>query len=127
MESPAPGSSGQSSAALHVVDVERHFEIRGGQVRALAQVSLQAPVGTFLALIAPSGCGKSTLLRLLAGLDAPDSGSIHLGGATPEALRRAGRLGVAFQDPALLPWRTVRRNICLPFQVLKRKIQQERI
>ena len=127
MASPAPDSTVADEPALHVVDVDRQFDLRGETVRALDHVSLDAPVGSFIALIGPSGCGKSTLLRLLAGLDVPDRGTIHLAGVTPEALRRAGRLGVAFQDPALLPWRSVRRNIALPFQVLKRKVDHERV
>jgi len=116
-----------SEPALHVIGVDREFDLRGERVRALDHVSVEAPVGTFISLIGPSGCGKSTLLRLLAGLDVPDSGTIDLAGETPEALRRAGRLGVAFQDPALLPWRSVRRNIALPFQVLKRPVDHARI
>ena len=80
------------------------------------------PVGSFLALIGPSGCGKSTLLRLLAGLDAPDSGTISVDDVDPITLREQGSIGMAFQDPALLPWRSVRKNIALPLQVLKKNI-----
>ncbi len=113
--------------ALSVAHVDRHFELKGDRVQALGDVSLEAPVGTFIALLGPSGCGKSTLLRLLAGLDSPDGGSIEFGGASPETMRRAGRIGVAFQDPALLPWRTIRRNIALPYQVLGRPVDTARI
>ena len=126
---PDSGPAGESAGApaLQVVDVSRQFDLRGERVQALDHVWLDAPVGAFIALIGPSGCGKSTLLRLLAGLDLPDSGTIHLAGVTPDELRRAGRLGVAFQDPALLPWRSVRRNVGLPFQVLKQKIDRDRV
>ena len=78
--------------------------------------------GSFTALIGPSGCGKSTLLRIIAGLEHPDEGSARIGGATPQEKCRDGALGVAFQDPALLPWRTVRQNIALPLQVLGRSV-----
>ena len=116
-----------SAAVVRVSEVSRTFALKGGTVPALDAVSLEAPVGSFLALIGPSGCGKSTLLRLLGGLDQPDSGSLSVAGATPDELRRAGRLGVAFQDPALLPWRNVRKNIALPLQVLKRPADPARI
>src|ERR1700722_19185910 len=71
-------------------------------------------------LIGPSGCGKSTLLRIIAGLDHPDAGAVSIGGAAPIEKCRQGALGVAFQDAALLPWRSVRQNIALPLQVLGR-------
>ena len=80
----------------------------------MAEVSLEVPIGSFTALIGPSGCGKSTLLRLLGGLDVPTTGTITLGGKTPDELRRSGRIGVVFQDASLLPWRSVRRNVALP-------------
>lgn len=97
--------------------MERTFALDGDVVHALNDVSLSAPVGSFISLIGPSGCGKSTLLRLLAGLDEPNGGTLSIGGRSPGELRRAGRLGVAFQDPALLPWRSVRKNVALPLQV----------
>lgn len=98
-------------------------------MHALKDVSLQVPVGSFLALIGPSGCGKSTLLRLLAGLSAPDKGQLSVAGVDPISLREQGSIGMAFQDPALLPWRSVRKNIALPLQILKRNIgeYEERI
>ena len=82
-------------------------------VQALAPTDLTFAAGQTTALVGPSGCGKSTLLRLIAGLEAPTEGQVLIGGAPPaEVTRRAG-LAVAFQDAALLPWRTVRGNIAL--------------
>ena len=98
--------------------MERTFALKDDVVRALDQVSLDVPMGSFISLIGPSGCGKSTLLRLLAGLESPDGGSLLIGDKSPDDLRLAGRLGVAFQDPALLPWRSVWKNITLPLQVM---------
>jgi NitT/TauT family transport system ATP-binding protein len=89
-------------------------------VAALRDVSLVCEPGSFTALIGPSGCGKSTLLKIIAGLDQPDHGTVSIGGVRPIDKCRQGALGVAFQDAALLPWRTVRQNIALPLQVLGR-------
>ena len=100
--------------------------MEGREVQALNDVSLLCEAGSFTALIGPSGCGKSTLLRIIAGLEHPDGGSVLIGGARPEEKCRAGALGVAFQDPALLPWRTVRQNIALPMQILKRNLPDTR-
>jgi len=104
--------------------VTRTFAVDQQQIRALHDVALRCRAGSFTALIGPSGCGKSTLLRIIAGLERPDSGEVSIGGETPQEKCRAGSLGVAFQDSALLPWRSVRQNVALPLQVLKRLQRQ---
>ena len=72
----------------------------------------------------PSGCGKSTLLRLIAGLETPSEGQVEIGGQPPhETLRRAD-LAVAFQDPSLLPWRTVRGNVELALKLARRPVNR---
>jgi ABC-type nitrate/sulfonate/bicarbonate transport system ATPase subunit/flavin-dependent dehydrogenase len=79
------------------------------QTLALDAITLSVAAGEFVSIIGPSGCGKSTLLRLLAGLDAPDSGELWVGNdpiTGPSAER-----GLVFQDPNLFPWLTVSRNI----------------
>ena len=118
----APGLAPALGTALEVASVFKSFVVGKHPVHALQDVSLSCHTGSFTALIGPSGCGKSTLLRLVAGLEKPDSGSVTIGGVMPEAQRKKGALGVAFQDPALLPWRTVRQNIALPLQVLRRPL-----
>jgi NitT/TauT family transport system ATP-binding protein len=95
---------------------------RGASLTALDDMSLAIADGEFVALLGPSGCGKSTVLRIVAGLEAPSSGTVSVGGASPQALARAHRLGVAFQDHSLLPWLTVRQNIALPYKVAGRPV-----
>ena len=101
---------GHDASSLRVVDVVKHFRAAdGSDVHALEKCSLSVAAGALVALVGPSGCGKSTLLRMLAGLDAPNSGELWVGGtriAGPSAER-----GLVFQDPNLFPWLTVRRNI----------------
>ena len=120
---PRPGERD----GLDLVGVSRSFPTKDGPVVALDDVDLAAARGSFTALIGPSGCGKSTLLRLIGDLDAPTSGMLVVHGREPAAVRRAGALGVAFQDPALMPWRDVRRNIALPLQVMRRRVEPARI
>jgi NitT/TauT family transport system ATP-binding protein len=86
-----------------------------GEVTALEDFTIQVPAGSFTVLIGPNGCGKSTLLRLVAGLLAPTSGAVLVGGAAPVA--GDGRVSLAFQQPRLVPWRSTLENVALPLEV----------
>jgi len=86
-----------------------------GEVTALADFTHHAPAGSFTVIIGPNGCGKSTLLRTVAGLLAPSSGAVLVGGAPPRA--GDGRVGLAFQQPRLVPWRSTLDNVALPLEV----------
>lgn len=92
--------------ALQLTDLRRAFD---DGVVAVDGVELTVEEGQFVALLGPSGCGKSTLLRLIAGLDAPSGGRVELAGDP--------QLAYVFQDPHLLPWRTVLRNVALPLEL----------
>lgn len=109
-----------AASGIRLDNVSRVFTTRGASVEALRDLTLECPVGSFTALIGPSGCGKSTILRIALGLDHPDAGLVKVGGLSPEAANRSGLTGVAFQDAALLPWRSVERNVALPLDVLRR-------
>ncbi len=106
-------------------NVSKTFRLGRGTIDALSGVNLTVRNGAFVALIGPSGCGKSTLLRMLADLETPTTGEVLVNGQHPSALRAKSRIGIAFQDPALLSWRTVLDNIRLPFEVAGLKPDDE--
>ncbi len=86
---------------------------KGPQI--IENLSVDVAPGEFVSIIGPSGCGKSTLLKLVAGLSPITSGAITIDGQTPASARR--NLSFIFQDPTLLPWRTVRANVGLPLEL----------
>ena len=108
--------------------VGKDFEMDDGRkVVAVEDVRLDIRAGEFVALIGPSGCGKSTLLRMLAALEKPSRGRVTVDGKAPEELSRNHRLGVAFQDHALLPWLSVEANLALPFRIAQTPVDKDRI
>ncbi|MDR1828261.1 MAG: ABC transporter ATP-binding protein [Methylobacteriaceae bacterium] len=91
-------------------NLKKTYVTGGETIRALNDVSLNVRPGELLAIVGYSGCGKTTLLRHVAGLDRPDSGALRFfDGETP--LNGPGRIGYVFQEPRLLPWKTVYRNL----------------
>jgi len=108
-------------AAISLRSVNKTYHGRGKTVEALKDMNLECAPGSFTALIGPSGCGKTTVMRVALGLEKHDRGDIEIAGR-PSAVATAGGItGVAFQDAALLPWRSVARNISLPLEALGRK------
>ena len=121
---PAP----EAAIAIALTGIVKDFPLRRGTaVRALDRLDLHVGHGEFVALLGPSGCGKSTVLRMVAGLERPTEGVVAVEGRTPAELVRAHRLGVAFQEHALLPWATARDNVALPFRVAGRRVDRERV
>jgi NitT/TauT family transport system ATP-binding protein len=84
-------------------------------VTALGDCSLEVPAGSFTVIIGPNGCGKSTLLRTVAGLLAPTTGEVRVGGEPPRA--GDGRVSLGFQQPRLVPWRSTLDNVALPLEI----------
>jgi NitT/TauT family transport system ATP-binding protein len=103
------------AAAIEVRDVVKEFRRDAAVTRALDGVSFGVPTGAFVAIVGPSGCGKSTLLRLIAGLLPATSGAIRVGGQ--EVTGPVTGLGIVFQKPVLLDWRTVLGNVLLQIEL----------
>ena len=115
-------------SAISVEGVSKRFRLDDGrEFTALDDVTLSLAEGEFVTLLGPSGCGKSTILRLVAALETPSAGSVTVEGRPPAELSAGHRLGVAFQDHALLPWLDVAANIALPFRVAGRRVDAARV
>lgn len=87
--------------------------------------SLSIKNGEFISLVGPYGCGKSTLFRLISGLDIKYSGKITVNGVKPDTARQERKIGYCFQRPTLLPWRTVKENLLLPFDIAKVRVDEK--
>jgi NitT/TauT family transport system ATP-binding protein len=85
-------------------------------VPALGETNLRIGKGDFVALVGPSGCGKSTILKLVTGLIKATSGFVFVAGR--EVGAEPMRVGMAFQNPTLLPWLTIRKNVMLPLKIV---------
>jgi len=125
VSTPAPTTP---RTAVSIRGADKSFTLgRGRTLKALDHVDIEVEEGEFVAIIGPSGCGKSTVLRLAAGLDEATDGDVEVFGADPQVLAKQHRLGVAFQEHALLPWASVRSNIALPYKVAGRKVDDARV
>jgi len=102
--------------ALAIRSVDLAFDVRGGgTLPVLDGIDLRVPGGGIVALIGPNGCGKSTLLRVIAGLLTPEAGTVTLDGGP--IVGPDPRIGLVFQEPRLLPWRSAAANITYPLEL----------
>jgi len=104
--------------AIFAQNLSLSFETTDGPVHALSDIDLTVERGEFVSFIGPSGCGKTTFLRVIADLEQPTSGTISVNGMTPEEARKQRAYGYVFQAAALLPWRTIEKNIALPLEII---------
>jgi len=116
-----------TSDGVKIRGVSKSFGVKDKEVVALSAVDLDVPLGGFLSLLGPSGCGKSTMLRILADLEEPSEGAVLVHNEAPSVARVNHHLGIAFQDAALLPWRSVANNIKLPLQAAGRAVKESEI
>ena len=101
---------------IEIKGVTHAYRTRTGPLPVLDGLTISVPEGTFAAVVGPSGCGKSTLTRLVAGLMKPDVGEVWLHGARVTSPRST--VGMAFQNPVMLEWRTILENVILPLEIV---------
>jgi NitT/TauT family transport system ATP-binding protein len=111
---------------IQVKGAAKIYETKTGPVHALESFSLDIEEGELVTILGPSGCGKTTLLWAMSGLHALTRGQILLDGQ-PITGPRPFEIGMMFQDANLLPWRNLRKNIELPFEIKKRPVDEERV
>ena len=105
---------------IDLADVTMRYGGAGAATVALANTNLRIAQGDFVSLVGPSGCGKSTILKLVAGLIQPTSGGVIVGGREIGAVGTQNiRIGLAFQNPTMLPWLTIRENVMIPLKIVQ--------
>lgn len=113
-------SSIEDNVEIKIEDLSMIYQDKNGgePVTALKDVNLDIKEGEFISLLGPSGCGKTTLLRIIADLLQPSNGKVTVRGQSPRDIRLQKKYGIVFQNPVLYDWRTVRRNVCMPMELL---------
>jgi NitT/TauT family transport system ATP-binding protein len=101
---------------IRMRNLRKVYRKRGQEFLAVSDVSLDIDEGDMVSLVGPSGCGKSTLLKILAGLQGHDGGTLEMGGSG--AFNPGRDVGMVFQQPLLLKWRTILENVLLPAEIL---------
>src|SRR5262245_58934279 len=116
---PVATPAAAPAAAVPIIEVARldktFVTVRNDRIHALDDISLDVHEREFVTVVGPSGCGKTTLLKILAGLVPPSAGTVRVAGSAVAAPRRD--IGIVFQNPVLLPWRSVLDNVLLPAEV----------
>ncbi|MCC5987791.1 MAG: ABC transporter ATP-binding protein [Pararhodobacter sp.] len=101
---------------IEIKGVTHAYKTKAGPLPVLEKLDIAVAEGSFCAVVGPSGCGKSTLTRLIAGLMFPDEGEVWLHGELVKSPRKT--VGMAFQNPVLLEWRTILQNVILPLEIV---------
>lgn len=101
---------------IDIKGVSHAYRTRNGILPVLDDLTIAVPEGEFCAVVGPSGCGKSTLTRLISGLMKPDAGEVWLAGERITSPRKT--VGMAFQNPVLLEWRSIIDNVTLPLEIV---------
>jgi NitT/TauT family transport system ATP-binding protein len=109
---------------VDISDVTLVYGGTGSGTLALEHATLRIEKGEFVAVVGPSGCGKSTLLKLVSGLNLPSKGGVIVAGR--EVDRPLSIVGMAFQNPIMLPWRTTLDNVLLPLEIVAPHAQRFR-
>jgi NitT/TauT family transport system ATP-binding protein len=117
---PPPHSNVKKPMANPLVSIE-NVDLRyggAGGTLAVSGLSLTVKKGEFVAVVGPSGCGKSTLMKLVTGLNLPNAGAVEVAGQP--VTKPVSIVGMAFQNPTMLPWRTTLDNILLPLEIVEK-------
>jgi NitT/TauT family transport system ATP-binding protein len=117
-------SASPSDAFIHIAKVSKTYEGQGSPLEVLRDVDIRVASQQFISIIGASGCGKSTLLMMVGGLEPITGGSIKIGGQAVRAPRRD--IGIIFQDPTLLPWKTALDNVLFPIEIFGLSVPQYR-
>ena len=102
--------------AIIIKDVTHTYKTETGLLPVIKNLSMSVPENGFTAVVGPSGCGKSTLTKLISGLLQPDEGEVYLSGEKITTPRPT--VGMAFQNPVLLEWRSIIKNVMLPLEIV---------
>lgn len=119
---PSSVATDRDAAYVSLRDVRKVYQTRSGDIEAVGLANFDIPSGEFVSILGPSGCGKSTLLSIVGGLEPITAGEARVEGVPIEGPRRD--FGYIFQDPTLLPWKSVLDNVLFPIRTQKRPVRQ---
>ncbi|MFQ6550214.1 ABC transporter ATP-binding protein [Aestuariibius sp. 2305UL40-4] len=107
---------------IDIKGVRYAYDTATGKLPVLERLDISVSQGGFVAVVGPSGCGKSTLTRLISGLIRPDEGEVWLHGEQVTSPKPT--VGMAFQNPVLLEWRSILKNVLLPLEIVPTKLSR---
>lgn len=110
------------TTSIEIAGITHAYDTASGKLPVLHNLDFTVPSAAFCAVVGPSGCGKSTLTRLVAGLLIPDEGEVRLDGQPVKGPRAS--VGMAFQNPVLLEWRTILDNVILPLEIVPNSLSR---